>query len=155
MPTVRGHHHLAIQVKDLRAAERFYVEALGLPVVRRWPREDGPGERSVWLGVGAGEEFLALEACDAERPPAPFRDPRVLAAFERVPRPFFVPEEAQGEAEADRPLDIGHGQTISQPFIMAAMTEALHLEGRERVLEVGTGSGYQTAILCELLRLST
>ncbi|TMA28004.1 MAG: VOC family protein [Deltaproteobacteria bacterium] len=75
MPTVRGHHHLAIQVKDLRAAERFYVEALGLPVVRRWPREDGPGERSVWLGVGAGEEFLALEACDAERPPAPFRDP--------------------------------------------------------------------------------
>jgi len=83
------------------------------------------------------------------------RDPRVLAAFERVPRPFFVPEEAQGEAEADRPLDIGHGQTISQPFIVAAMTEALHLEGRERVLEVGTGSGYQTAILCELLPLST
>jgi catechol 2,3-dioxygenase-like lactoylglutathione lyase family enzyme len=75
MPTVRGHHHLAIQVKDLRAAERFYVEALGLPVVRRWPREVGPGERSVWLGVGAGEEFLALEACDAERAPAPFRDP--------------------------------------------------------------------------------
>jgi protein-L-isoaspartate(D-aspartate) O-methyltransferase len=83
------------------------------------------------------------------------RDPRVLAAFERVPRAFFVPEEAQGEAEADRPLDIGHGQTISQPFIVAAMTEALHLEGRERVLEVGTGSGYQTAILCELLPLST
>ncbi len=83
------------------------------------------------------------------------RDPRVLAAFERVPRPFFVPEDAQGEAEADRPLDIGHGQTISQPFIVAAMTEALRLEGRERVLEVGTGSGYQTAILCELLPLST
>jgi len=83
------------------------------------------------------------------------RDPRVLAAFARVPRRFFVPETAQGESEADRPLDIGHGQTISQPFIVAAMTEALQLEGRERVLEVGTGSGYQTAVLCELLPLST
>jgi protein-L-isoaspartate(D-aspartate) O-methyltransferase len=83
------------------------------------------------------------------------RDPRVLAAFARVPRRFFVPEPAQGESEADRPLDIGHGQTISQPFIVAAMTEALQLEGRERVLEVGTGSGYQTAILCELLPLGS
>src|SRR6267154_234089 len=81
------------------------------------------------------------------------RDPRVLAAFARVPRRVFVPEEAQQESEADRPLDIGHGQTISQPFIVAAMTEALQLEGRERVLEVGTGSGYQTAILAELLPL--
>jgi protein-L-isoaspartate(D-aspartate) O-methyltransferase len=83
------------------------------------------------------------------------RDPRVLTAFARVPRRVFVPDTAQGESEADRPLDIGHGQTISQPYIVAAMTEALQLEGRERVLEVGTGSGYQTAILCELLPLST
>src|SRR5947208_13265211 len=83
------------------------------------------------------------------------RGPRVLAAFARVPRRFFVPDEYQRESEADRPLDIGHGQTISQPFIVAAMTEALKLEGRERVLEVGTGSGYQTAILCELLPLSS
>src|SRR5438445_482745 len=76
MPQVHGHHHLALQVKDLSAAERFYVEALGLSVLRRWPWEDGrPGERSVWLSVGAGEEFLALESCDAERPPTPFRDP--------------------------------------------------------------------------------
>ncbi len=77
MPAVvHGHHHLAIQVKDLKAAERFYVEVLGLKVVKRWPREDGgPGERSLWLSVGLGEEFLALEACDADRPPTPFRDP--------------------------------------------------------------------------------
>ena len=75
MPTVHGHHHLAIQVKDLRAAERFYVEVLGLKILRRWPREDGPGERSVWLAVGSGDEFLALEACDVKRPPTPFRDP--------------------------------------------------------------------------------
>jgi len=76
MPQVQGHHHLAIQVRDLPRAERFYTEVLGLRVQRRWPFEDGrPGERAVWLAV-AGEEFLALEACDAERPPAPFRDPR-------------------------------------------------------------------------------
>jgi protein-L-isoaspartate(D-aspartate) O-methyltransferase len=83
------------------------------------------------------------------------RDPRVLAAFGRVPRNFFVPEEARSESEADRPLDIGHGQTISQPYIVAAMTEALQLQGRERVLEIGTGSGYQTAVLCEMLPLDS
>ncbi len=79
------------------------------------------------------------------------RDARVLAAFARVPRRAFVPDELQREAEADRPLEIGWGQTISQPYVVAVMIEALRLEGRERVLEVGTGSGYQTAILCELL----
>ena len=82
------------------------------------------------------------------------RDPRVLAAFARVPRSFFVDEEDRSFSSEDRPLEIGFGQTISQPYIVAAMTEALQLEGRERVLEVGTGSGYQTAILAELLPLS-
>ena len=81
------------------------------------------------------------------------RDPRLLAAFERVSRAAFVPAELRGEADADRALDIGMGQTISQPFIVAAMTSALRLSGRERVLEVGTGSGYQTAILAEMLPL--
>ena len=79
------------------------------------------------------------------------RDQRVLAAFGRVPRKVFVPEESQRAAEEDHPLEIGFGQTISQPYIVAAMSEALRLQGHERVLEVGTGSGYQTAILCELL----
>ena len=74
-PQVHGHHHLAIQVKNLAKAERFYVDILGLKVTKRWPSEDGKSERSVWLSVGAGEEFLALEACDADRPPTPFRDP--------------------------------------------------------------------------------
>jgi protein-L-isoaspartate(D-aspartate) O-methyltransferase len=82
------------------------------------------------------------------------RDSRVLAAFARVPRTFFVPEESQAEAEADRPLDIGCGQTISQPYVVAAMAEALELIGRERVLEVGTGSGYATAILAEMMPVS-
>ena len=78
------------------------------------------------------------------------RDPRVLDAMRRVPRELFVPEVSQPLAYADRALPIGGGQTISQPYMVAAMTEALLLEGGERVLEIGTGSGYQAAILAEL-----
>src|SRR3954452_8850303 len=75
------------------------------------------------------------------------RDARVLAAFARVPRTFFVPEDAFAEADADRPLDIGWGQTISQPYVVAAMIEALAIKPSDRVLEVGSGSGYVLAIL--------
>jgi protein-L-isoaspartate(D-aspartate) O-methyltransferase len=78
------------------------------------------------------------------------RDPAVLRAIAEVPRELFVPERLRGEADGDRPLPIGFGQTISQPFVVAYMTERLRLSGRERVLEVGTGSGYQTAILAHL-----
>jgi protein-L-isoaspartate(D-aspartate) O-methyltransferase len=78
------------------------------------------------------------------------RDRRVLEAVAQVPRRLFVPEGAQHEAEADHPLPIGWGQTISQPYIVGAMTAAAELRGEERVLEVGTGSGYQTAILALL-----
>jgi len=77
-------------------------------------------------------------------------DPRVLEAMRRVPRHRFVPEEMAPYAYEDEPLPIGHGQTISQPYIVAYMTEALRLTGGERVLEIGTGSGYQAAILAEL-----
>ena len=78
------------------------------------------------------------------------RDGRVLAAFGRVPREGFVPPEREDQAYEDRPLEIGFEQTISQPYIAACMTEVLELSGGERVLEVGTGSGYQTAVLLEL-----
>ena len=78
------------------------------------------------------------------------RDERVLAAMARVPREQFVPLDLRRYAYEDRPLPIGHGQTISQPLMVAMMTEALHLQGDERVLEVGTGSGYQAALLAEL-----
>ena len=78
---------------------------------------------------------------------------RVLAAMARVPRECFVPPESRHLAYEDSPLPIGLGQTISQPFIVALMTEALELAGGEKVLEIGTGSGYQTAILAELARL--
>jgi len=78
------------------------------------------------------------------------RDPLVLAAMATVPRHLFVPESLRVHAYADEPLPIGDGQTISQPYIVAYMTEALGLRGGEKVLEIGTGSGYQTAVLAEI-----
>jgi protein-L-isoaspartate(D-aspartate) O-methyltransferase len=79
-------------------------------------------------------------------------DPRVLAAMEKVPRHLFVPENLRAHAYRDHPLPIGLGQTISQPYIVAFMTEALDLKPTDRVLEIGTGSGYQAAILGELVK---
>lgn len=78
-------------------------------------------------------------------------DHLVLDAMRKVPRHVFVPREYADSAYADRPLPIGHGQTISQPYMVAVMTEALKLSGHEKVLEVGTGSGYQAAILAEIV----
>ena len=80
------------------------------------------------------------------------RDSRVLSAMLKVERHFFVPGDLQSSAYDDRPLPIGEGQTISQPYIVAFMTEQLELKGSEKVLEVGTGSGYQAAILGELAK---
>src|SRR5437660_537166 len=80
-------------------------------------------------------------------------DPRVLAAMLAVPRHAFVSEEARPFAYHDQPLQIGEGQTISQPFIVGSMTQALELTAEERVLEIGTGSGYQAAILSLLSRV--
>ncbi len=77
-------------------------------------------------------------------------DPLTLRAMGRVPRESFVPEEYRRRAYDDCPLAIGEGQTISQPYMVALMTQALKLSGEERVLEIGTGSGYQTAILAEI-----
>jgi len=79
-------------------------------------------------------------------------DDRVLDAMSRVPRESFVPTGSRAKAYDDSPLPIGHRQTISQPYMVAFMTQALALRGPERVLEVGTGSGYQTAVLAELCR---
>ncbi|HUH04345.1 MAG TPA: protein-L-isoaspartate(D-aspartate) O-methyltransferase [Kofleriaceae bacterium] len=77
-------------------------------------------------------------------------DPRVLAAMRAVPRHEFVPAHLRAEAYEDRPLPIGDGQTISQPFVVAAMTDLAKVEPTSRVLEIGTGSGYQTAVLATL-----
>ncbi|MDZ7695375.1 MAG: protein-L-isoaspartate(D-aspartate) O-methyltransferase [Deltaproteobacteria bacterium] len=77
-------------------------------------------------------------------------DQRVLEAMSKVPREAFVPDHMKAEAYDDRPLPIGRDQTISQPYIVALMTQALELKGTEKVLEIGTGSGYQAAVLAEL-----
>ena len=82
--------------------------------------------------------------------PRGIKDHRVLEAMSKVPRDRFVEQALVNESYNDHPLPIGHNQTISQPYIVALMTEALHLMGMEMTLEIGTGSGYQTAILAEL-----
>ena len=97
-------------------------------------------------------DFEAQRAGLIEHLSTEIKDERVLAAMSRVPRERFVPPEEQHLAYEDRPLPIGLGQTISQPFIIALMTASLELTGQEKVLEVGTGSGYQAAILAELAR---
>jgi len=95
-------------------------------------------------------DFDAARARLIEHLSTEIKSERVLAAMARVPRERFVPPGSRQLAYEDSPLPIGFNQTISQPFIIALMTEALELTGSEKVLEVGTGSGYQTAILAEL-----
>jgi protein-L-isoaspartate(D-aspartate) O-methyltransferase len=80
------------------------------------------------------------------------RDERVLSAMATVPRHLFIPEPARGGAYGDFPVPIGHGQTISQPYIVAFMTQALDVDPTHRVLEIGTGSGYQAAVLSVLAK---
>jgi protein-L-isoaspartate(D-aspartate) O-methyltransferase len=80
------------------------------------------------------------------------RDRRVLEAMKKIPRHLFVDESLKGRAYGDHPLPIGEGQTISQPYVVAWMTEALKLKSSDRVLEIGTGSGYQAAVLAEIVK---
>jgi len=95
-------------------------------------------------------DFAAARAALIEHLRYEIKNERVLSAMGRVPRELFVSSAHQQAAYEDRPLPIDQGQTISQPLIVAMMTEALELSGKERVLEIGTGSGYQAAILAEL-----
>ena len=95
------------------------------------------------MGDWGRAEYLARQG---------IRDHRVLAAIANLNRADFVPAEERGVAHRDVPLPIGYGQTISQPYVVALMSEALQLRGCERVLEIGTGSGYQTAVLALLAR---
>jgi protein-L-isoaspartate(D-aspartate) O-methyltransferase len=95
--------------------------------------------------VRAREEMVATQIAARG-----VKDPKTLAAMRKVPRHLFVPESARGQAYEDHPLGIGHGQTISQPYIVAFMTEAAGLRGGESVLEIGTGSGYQAAVLSQI-----
>ncbi|MPY73337.1 MAG: protein-L-isoaspartate(D-aspartate) O-methyltransferase [Alphaproteobacteria bacterium] len=105
--------------------------------------------------IAAARESLLAEIADEIRETSGYLgkdalDPRVIAAIRKVPREEFVPASARDLAYLNRPLSIGHGQTISQPYIVAVMTDLLSLTPDARVLEIGTGCGYQTAILAEL-----
>jgi protein-L-isoaspartate(D-aspartate) O-methyltransferase len=102
---------------------------------------------------GEGDERLEdrMQMVDRQIRRRGVTDQDVLDAMERVPRHEFVPKDYQDQAYADRPLPIGYGQTISQPYIVALMTELLQLKNTDRVLEVGTGSGYQAAILSQIV----
>ena len=100
---------------------------------------------------GANPESRRKEMVERQLKPRGIRDVLVLEAMGKVPRHVFIPPELLESAYEDRPLPIGEGQTISQPYMVAAMTEALKLEGGERVLEIGTGSGYQAAVLAEIV----
>ncbi|MCL0078916.1 protein-L-isoaspartate(D-aspartate) O-methyltransferase [Dehalococcoidia bacterium] len=103
-----------------------------------------------WSGFGMNRDTDTNRAKLFRRLRQEIRDERVIDAMEHVPRELFVPPTSRHLAYEDTPLPIEMGQSISQPFIVALMTEALELKGTERVLEVGTGSGYQAAILAEL-----
>ena len=111
------------------------------------PAQDAPPRvAAAPAGFDEARERMVREQIEARG----VRDARTLAALRKVPRHEFVPKDVKSRAYEDRPLPIGHEQTISQPYIVAFMTEALGLRGGETVLEVGTGSGYQAAVLAEI-----
>ena len=112
------------------------------------PKENTPQHSRVSLLL---EQISADARSTASWTGRPVFDAAVMSALELVPRHAFVPDQDKALAYANRPLSIGHGQTISQPYIVALMTVLLELEPGYRVLEVGTGCGYQTAILAELV----
>jgi protein-L-isoaspartate(D-aspartate) O-methyltransferase len=119
------------------------------------PNDSGNGESNIAAGSRANSAALESARSDmVERQlrKRDIRSPRVLEAMGSVPRHLFVPPEYASEAYADSPLPIGAGQTISQPYMVAAMAETLLLEGNEKLLEVGAGSGYQAAVLSLLAR---
>ncbi len=155
------------EVHTMKAQKRGFRLAAGvawLAVVPTWsacaPPAEKPGSQptttqaaDAWRGARPRtEERRADRLRMVERQIADrgVRDPVVLEALRQVPRHWFVPEAGQAYAYEDRPLPIGEGQTISQPYIVAFMTEALKLTREAKVLEIGTGSGYQAAVLAEI-----
>jgi protein-L-isoaspartate(D-aspartate) O-methyltransferase len=121
-----------------------------LAVVAAVRADDGP--RDTPPGETAATRALRARLVDEVAARDPQLAPRTLDALREVPRHLFAPQASVAEAYANHAMPIGHGQTISQPTVVAIMTDALRLDGSERVLEIGTGSGYQAAVLARLAR---
>lgn len=132
-----------------RARPNSKLAALAALVVIAAACDGAVAERQTPASNGSAARMQMVDEQIAARD---IKNPRVLEAMRRVPRHEFVPAALRGSAYQDSPLPIGHDQTISQPFIVAYMTEALELDGTQRVLEIGTGSGYQAAVLGELAK---
>lgn len=115
-------------------------------------RKDSPFQKSGLTPQQQDYQISRKRMVAEQLIPGGVRDPRVLTAMAKIPRNLFVQEGMESQAYSDHPLHIGEGQTISQPVIVGIMTQALELKGHEKVLDIGTGSGYQLAILCELAR---
>jgi protein-L-isoaspartate(D-aspartate) O-methyltransferase len=123
----------------------FFLSAL-------WSCRQGPGDGPPDSTAALRARMVETQIADPMDGRTPVRSPRVLEVMRRVPRHAFVPEDQAADAYDDRPLPIGHEQTISQPYIVAIMTELLDPQPEDVVLEVGTGSGYQAAVLAELVK---
>ena len=135
---------LIVPVYELHFPVRRVSQWLILAVLA----ESGCGQKATPVVDPASERQRMVEE---QLVPRGVHDERVLAAMSKVPREEFVPQGLRGGSYTDQPLPIGYGQTISQPYVVAFMTEQLRLQPQDRVLEVGTGSGYQAAILAELV----
>jgi len=122
----------------------------GDPLNRGEPTQPPKGDPTSAAASADPFQKERLEMVDRQIAGRGIEDPRLLEALRQVPRHAFVPEEYRGQSYADHPLPIGYGQTISQPYVVALMTELLEIDPGERVLEVGTGSGYQAAVLAEM-----
>ena len=123
----------------------------GKPTIASTPGSGVTDSPSPVAATDNGQLEARMKMVDTQIRRRGVTDQDVLEAMEVVPRHEFVPEHLKNQAYADHPLPIGHGQTISQPYIVALMTELLELESTDRVLEIGTGSGYQAAILAQIV----
>jgi len=130
--------------------KEFYILAFSMVFI--FSAECTDGKRVSDLNSGGDFKTMREKMVETQIKGRGVKDPRVLSAMLKVERHLFVPKELQPSAYTDQPLPIGKGQTISQPYIVALMTELLELKGEEKVLEIGTGSGYQAAILAELVK---
>lgn len=135
------------------AAAVLFTVACGAPREQARPEAGAPGAGSVRVGVEQADwDAQRRRMVDQQVQERGVASQRVLEAMRRVPRHRFVPEAVRSQAYEDHPLPIGFEQTISQPYIVGFMTDALQVEPGHKVLEIGTGSGYQAAILAELAR---